>query len=178
MLESPSIHRSLLLPSNPTTNSLLSLLCQCIKHQKNNPAEVVLGESPNPSLQEKGPLGCKNNYHFFPSASYFFPYLPLPYTHFGLASKSRGTGWVQPQLCATGTPVVYMHPHFRRPVLDDLFVLSSSTFRVSCLQQGISILLNKQTNKKTRFRHLHSQSLSLPYLLINNTHCFLLNFAS
>lgn len=54
------------------------------KQQENKSAEVVLGDTPNPSLQEKDSLGPENNYCSCPSAcclTFLFPSTALARSH-------------------------------------------------------------------------------------------------
>ena len=120
--ESPSIDW-LFLPSSQSKGSLLSLLWHLESQWKTHVAEVVLGDTLNPSLGEKGPLGSENNDCFFLSTPYSFArslsfslsracvhVTCLGCTHCSLASKSRSQGVVAglhlspAQWCTPNTP--------------------------------------------------------------------------
>lgn len=102
---------------------------------KNSRAEVVLGDIPNPSLEEKGPLGSENNYCFFPSALYFLPPSLSAVLILWLASTSKarlvvsGLSLFPAQLCTPKTPqecTSAPRPNGRSPVPGGLFALSPS----------------------------------------------------
>lgn len=126
------------------------------KQQENKPAEVVLGDTPNPSLQEKGPLGSENNDCSCPSACYLTFLSPSTmstlWSFFHMESHSMGFSAVSPLGLVPGGPLSSVSP----PTAEDpLGVSFFPTCRVSCQQQGISICCS------VRFQDLHSQSFCM-----------------
>lgn len=126
------------------------------KQQENKPAEVVLGDTPNPSLQEKGPLGSENNDCSCPSACYLTFLAPSTmstlWSFFHMESHSMGFSAVSPLGLVPGGPLSSVPP----PTAEDpLGVSFFPTCRVSCQQQGISICCS------VRFKDLHSQSFCM-----------------
>lgn len=102
----------------------------------------------------------------------FSPTLPLYCSCWDPASGWRGIVLVSRMcLCLEYPQECICTPHLGRPTHGDLLALSPSTCSVSCQKQAISIQCF------ARFGDLHSQSLSVPYLLINNARClFLVKF--
>lgn len=66
-----ALYRFIVISSSQTEGSREPPVAALWRRWKNNPAKVVLGDTPNPSLEEKGPLGSENNYCFFLSAFIF-----------------------------------------------------------------------------------------------------------